>query len=494
MRAGHIWRLPLALLLLFPLRPHCSRAQGPLPIQRFGADLTREFGEITDYDVSSLHIAWYSDWGVRADPPRPGSIDYVAVIRTPQGVISPPLAQLAPVIEANRGLVWLVGNEPDARLQDNCTPEQYAAAYHEAYAFIKAHDATAQVAIAGVVQPTPLRLKWLDRVLDHYQATYGEAMPVDVWNIHNLILQELKGSWGCQIPPGLDDTSGRLYTIADNDNIAIFRQHVVEFRTWMRDRGQRNKPLIITEYGVLMPVQYGFTPERVNAYMSASFDYLLTARDDDLGCPDDGNRLVQRWLWCSLNDQPYDPSTGRGFNGALFDYRTREITAMGANFRGYTDALAAGRVCLSGRVGLAGRPARPHTSYVLALTVNLYPPGGGSEVRHTQTDATGHFGLCNLAAGSYDVVVKGLNTLSKRLSGVQVSAEAPVVDLGLLVPGDADGNDCVEITDYSILAYSYGKARGQPGYDVRADFDGDGANGIVDYSLLASHYAACGQP
>ena len=248
------------------------------------------------------------------------------------------------MIDASPGNLWMIGNEPECIGQGNTTPEQYADLYHELYAFIKGRDSTAQVAIGGVVQPTPLRLKWLDRVLDHYQASYGAPLPVDVWNIHNMILREERGSWGCGIPQGLTEDSGRLYNIHDNDNMDYFVQQIVDFRTWMRDRGERDKPLIITEFGVLMPVHLGFTPQRVNAFMDATFDYLLAARDDDLGYPADENRLVQRWLWYSLNDQPYDFTTQTGFNGALFDYRYPAypglLTEAGINFREYTEALA----------------------------------------------------------------------------------------------------------------------------------------------------------
>ena len=342
----------LAVLLLLTLLPSAAQAQGPLyaqPTDRFGVDVKKDFGQISDYDVGSLHIGWYSDFDVNLNPPRPGGIEYAQLIGVSDGAISTPLDQLGPMIDAHLGSLWLIGNEPECIWQGNCTPEQYALVYHDLYAFIKGRDPTAQVAIGGVVQPTPLRLQWLDRLLSYYQATYGEAMPVDVWNIHNMILQERKNSWGCEIPKGLTETVGRLYRIEDNDNVEIFKQHIVEFRTWMRDRGQRDKPLLITEYGVLMPVEYGFTAERVNAYMDATFDYLLTARNADLGYPADENRLVQRWMWYSLNDRPWDPNTGEGFNGALFDYQYPQypgvITPTGIHFREYTHALLAHHTC-----------------------------------------------------------------------------------------------------------------------------------------------------
>ncbi len=345
-RAALTCSLVLATWLLLMLAYSPSHADGPLyplPTDRFGVAVVQDYGRITDYDVASLHIAWYSDVSAGLNPLRPAGIEYAQLIWVSEGRFSPPLQELGPMVDANPSSLWLIGNEPETLGQGNSTPEQYAEVYHQLYAFIKERDPSAQVAIGGVVQPTPLRLKWLDRVLDHYQVTYGQRMPVDVWNTHNLILQELRGGWGCGIPRGLMEDRGRLYTINDSDNLDYFVQHIVDLRTWMRARGERDKPLIITEYGVLMPEQYGFTAQRVNAYMNATFDYLLTARDDQLGYPADENRLVQRWLWYSLNDRPYDFATQTGFNGALFDYRYPSypgvITDIGVNFREYTNAL-----------------------------------------------------------------------------------------------------------------------------------------------------------
>ena len=153
------------------------------------------------------------------------------------------------------------------------------------------------------MQPTPLRLQWLDMVLQAYYAAYGGRMPVDVWSIHNQILQEDRNDWGCGIPPGIAVDQGMLYSVYDNANIEIFRQHVLDFRIWMRARGEREKPLIISEYGVLMPSEYlgggdaQYGDEVVKKFMTDSFDYLLSATDAALGCPADGYRLVQRWAW-----------------------------------------------------------------------------------------------------------------------------------------------------------------------------------------------------
>jgi hypothetical protein len=198
-------------------------------------------------------------------------------------------------------------------------------------------------------------------VLAEYENRYGQEMPVDVWNIHVQILQEKAGEPGAEIPAGIDATEGVLYDYFspetgyyDNANPVIFRRLVTEFRQWMKDNGFQNKPLIISEYGVLLPstyIGYGdgygdkdFGDQVVKDFMRETFDFLVNAKDPDLGYPADDNRLVQQWLWYSLNDQPYhyDPvaGTASGFNGSLFDYRDpTKLTEFGEYFRYYMHRL-----------------------------------------------------------------------------------------------------------------------------------------------------------
>ncbi len=44
--------------------------------------------------------------------------------------------------------------------------------------------------MAAAVQPTPLGLEYLDAVLVAYLAWYGRPLPVELWHIHNAILND----------------------------------------------------------------------------------------------------------------------------------------------------------------------------------------------------------------------------------------------------------------------------------------------------------------
>lgn len=295
---------------------------------RFGA--VDRLGALNSYAVEALNAGWFLA-GMEDGQVPPGT-ELARIVDVHGGIVSPDDEALSALVVARPGALWEIGNEPDVIWQSNSTPEQYAHAYHHAYTLIKGADPTARVAVGAVSQPTPLRLTYLDLVLEAYQDLFGEAMPVDVWAVHNSILREERNSWGVDIPPGIGADTGRLYEIEDNDRLDIFQQQIIDFRVWMRDRGYRDRPLYLTEFSVLMPAEYGFPPERVIAFMTGAFDFLLGAVDDELGYPADGNRLVQRWVWYSVadTDEPDHYPTGN-----LFDPETKEMTAVGRAFADY---------------------------------------------------------------------------------------------------------------------------------------------------------------
>jgi hypothetical protein len=300
---------------------------------RFGFGVVKN--PVEQYDVSLLHADWYLRFRFDSDPPPSVGLEFAQIIRLSQSGYSPNQAAIEGYAVSHPGTLWLVGNEPDAPAQDCVTPSKYAELYHELYHIIKDADPSAKVAIGGVVQGTPLRLQYLDEILDEYAYDNGgEMIPVDVWNVHGFILREKAGEWGCQIPCGLSAQQGMLYAIDDHDDMTIFVQQIRLFRQWMKDKGERNKPLIVSEYGILMPVDFGFDEARVEAFMLATFEYFTGGQsvDPSLGYPNDGNRLVQAWNWYSLDDYSFE-----GFDtyGHLFDPYTKAITPLGLAYGNY---------------------------------------------------------------------------------------------------------------------------------------------------------------
>jgi hypothetical protein len=301
---------------------------------RFGFGAAAHPAEV--YNVSLLHADWYVQYpGFRSDP-GPEELEFAQMVRLNDKFDPPEEHEIVLYARAHQGTLWIIGNEQDAPAQDCVTPPEYAVLYHDLYGLIKAADPTAKVAIGGVVQATPLRLHYLDLILEQYETRYGTKIPVDVWNVHGFILRERIDSWGCQIPCGLSATQGKLYGIDDHDNMTIFKEQIVRFRQWMKDNGERNKPLIVSEYGILFPKDLGYDMARVEVFMLATFDYFRTATSSSLGYPADGNRLVQSWAWYSLDHKNFE---GWESYGHLFDPDTKRITPLGRAYGQYTGSI-----------------------------------------------------------------------------------------------------------------------------------------------------------
>lgn len=347
------WWAAAPLLIILLTRPAGIHAQ-PAPLCRLGINATFDDpATLAALEPAPLRLGWYIDYRARTGAIPPAGARYMPMIRLQQRgangyTYQPAGDQLNQAIAANQGADWIIGNEMDRRYyQDDLEPHVYAQAYHDLYTAIKAKDASARVFVGAIVQPTPLRLQYLDMVLQSYLDEFGAAMPVDGWTVHNFILNEascnfyknpdgtpnLSICWGADIPPGIDAVDGLRVTPDDNDDFAMFTEQIVRFRRWLRDRGYNRAPLYLSEYGILMPPSFGFDADRVNQFMDRTFDYLLNTVDPAIGNPDDDNRLVQRLAWYSTNDTT--------FNGYLYQpiVGGYELSAMGQNWIDYVTPL-----------------------------------------------------------------------------------------------------------------------------------------------------------
>ena len=474
--------LILAVSLVMPsvawAEPGDTNCLYPSPTDRFGVTV---FGDqqISDYNAAALKAGRYLNWRADLAPTHPAAMDYYYMVRVYENGYWPSGETLKAIVRNNPGGTWIIGNEADVVWQDNTSPESYARAFHDVSNLIKEIDPTARFVTSGIVQVSPLRLAWLDRVWDSYRSTYGVDIPVDVWNIHTYVANEMHQQWGFEVPPGIDNavgytvgmgsdwaeladpgasggtvhrsrTSGAiayfafhgdqvkiilrtgpdsgiakiyldrettpaaeidLYTpapgsisrtftnlappngvlrdrhnvqvrvtgnknpassntwiqvdaieapstaglpggrfqdndplrarievsVENHDNLTMIAQQISDFRQWMNSHGQRNKPLINTEYGILMTEDIGFDYPRVRTFMLNSFDlFLNNLIDPALGYPEDGNRLLQEWFWFSVAINKFE---GRVVHTGLFDEDTHAIKPLGTDFRNYTQPL-----------------------------------------------------------------------------------------------------------------------------------------------------------
>ena len=282
------------------------------------------------YPALNVGIPFGSILNWRLYPTQPAPINAWQMIRITQAGLRSHTSwdAIASIIDTQPGAYWMVGNEMDVAVQDNVTPDEYARIYHDVYHFIKERDPSAKLVIGGVSQPTPLRMAYLDIVLNTYQREYGTPMPIDIWNVHAFILREEANSWGVGIPRGMGSAGAILYEIDDHKDLTIFRQNIINFRAWMAARGYANRPLVVSEYGILMPPEYGFSPAEVSEFMTGTFDFFLSSANGN-GYPADGNRSVQWWFWYSL----YNPDIFTA--GSLYDRPTGQITEVGQAYRHY---------------------------------------------------------------------------------------------------------------------------------------------------------------
>ena len=231
------------------------------PHQRIGFNVAPNGGiDIDDYDAAQLGAGWYHNYGIRIDPHHPGGIHFHQLVRSDIDRTQLP-ELLGPIIANNPGALWILGNEPDHYGQDGLTAAKYAQFYHDLYIYLKSADPTARIATAGIVQPTPIRLLYLDMVLNSYQQLYNSPMPVEIWNIHNFILPE-DCTWGASLPPGTEAYRDLGVdcpdTLNDHGDLNLFKAQIRTFRNWMAERGYRDRPLIISEYGILLSKYHGY--------------------------------------------------------------------------------------------------------------------------------------------------------------------------------------------------------------------------------------------
>ncbi|MCL4294643.1 MAG: hypothetical protein KJ077_02905 [Anaerolineae bacterium] len=365
-------RIYLILAALFSLSILASpvQADGPANFANCRLGIGGVSGDVIGYDLGQLKMGLYLDWRSAPPPGLPSNVEYIRTVRVhqvktcgtrcigaytqpPAYTVSPDLTTLsARVAGSPPGSIWRIGNEIERRDwdgggQDEITPELYATAFHEIRQVIKAADPTARIAIGSVILASPLRLAYLERVWNSYQNQYGYSMgqDIDLWIMHGFLLREIRNNWGADIPAGFDNNdsdpannydpaAGFLYGVADfstiiaaHHNITYFQGFVRAMRTWMAAHGERSKPLLITEYGVLYTQEYGISSTQVKSYLTGSFDYLLSATDAVVGYPADENRLVQGWVWYSLNDTAY--------NGSLFYPTTKTLSGYGVTWKNY---------------------------------------------------------------------------------------------------------------------------------------------------------------
>lgn len=279
---------PWVLALLLALLTTCgcgSRRQERAPFSTpFGVGVGD--APLTAAQLDALGPVWYMDWSWR-DPTFEGHerlyVVGCAEVKRDRGAI--------PAAMRSKGASWwALGNEPNDPNQDNQTPEEYAELYSifEGWAKNAPH---CRILPAGIADAD---WQWAEAFREAFREKYGRYPRVDGWNIHNYILEA-----------GLDP-----YDVGE------FGRRILAFRRWMERIGDGDKPLFLTEFGVLYgsgccnrPVD---PPEKIQTFMREAVRWLVESR------------TVACWAWFATYSEQY--------NGSLMS-REGELNELGMLYR-----------------------------------------------------------------------------------------------------------------------------------------------------------------
>jgi hypothetical protein len=128
-------------------------------------------------------------------------------------------------------------------------------------------------------------------------------------------------------------------------------------------------------------------------------------------------------------------------------------------------------------------------------TIELRPTAGGASAFFSGVTIAvdGSFSFNTTLRGSYDVYVKSSHWLRKKLAGSISIGAAGVSGLSFgLVNGDVNGDNVVDIGDYSGLSGAFGSQPGDGTWNANADLNGDLSVDIGDFAILSANFGQAG--
>lgn len=268
---GPVWWVRLALTVGLVLAgAGCARHRSAPAMFRTPFGVGVGDAPVTAAQLDALGPVWYMDWDWKT--PTLAGHERLYVIGCAE--VKADRGRIPAAMRASGSAWWSLGNEPNDPNQDNRTPEEYAELYH-------IFEGWAQEAPRCGVLPAGIAnadWQWAEAFREAYRERYGRYPRVDGWNIHNYILE-----------PGLDP-----YDVDE------FGRRILAFRRWMERIGDGEKPLFLSEFGVLYgngccdrPVD---PPEKIQAFMRASVAWLRESR------------AVDCWAWFATYSKLYNGS------------------------------------------------------------------------------------------------------------------------------------------------------------------------------------------
>ena len=149
------------------------------------------------------------------------------------------------------------------------------------------------------------------------------------------------------------------------------------------------------------------------------------------------------------------------------------------------DSIRCEESLVYGALSLQGRSNQSVIASVALYSIDsLYTP---AYTFAAETDEEGFFILDSISPGTYYLFAKYSNTLS-RVQLINLDPGENYVEIPLLRGGDSNGDNEINLTDFSLLLQSYNKFREDPLYNSMVDFDNSQQVNILDFTILLSNY------
>jgi len=188
----------------------------------------------------------------------------------------------------------------------------------------------------------------------------------------------------------------------------------------------------------------------------------------------------------------FDAVAGTPYYFIVGDWTTSVNVPFGAPASAQITLNVTGTGALTAEVNLQGRPTAPDPLLSVPLDVKLVTGATVVYEALVNTDTSGQFPIPNtLTVGtSYTLWVKNTHALASSVTFTFMGTS--VTSIGVLREGDANNDNLVNVSDFSLLATAFSKTSSEVGYNVNADFNGDGIINVTDFSLLATNFSQTG--
>lgn len=128
------------------------------------------------------------------------------------------------------------------------------------------------------------------------------------------------------------------------------------------------------------------------------------------------------------------------------------------------------------------------------MTISFYQSGSNSlvDIFATSIASDGSFSIASVPTGNYDIYVKIDGYLQKGYFNQEISNGGNNLSLGSFTNGDLNGDNGINIVDFSTLSSAFGTSIGNPNFNPLADLNCDNGINIVDFSILSIGFGLSG--